>query len=52
MTPVNESVIENTALAWLESLDYVAKHGLKIAPGELAVERCGTVGHIEQAGRL
>jgi hypothetical protein len=30
--------IENAALAWLESLDYTAKHGLEIAPGELQVE--------------
>jgi type I restriction enzyme R subunit len=33
-----ESVVEDAALAWLESLGYVVKHGLKITPGELQVE--------------
>jgi type I restriction enzyme, R subunit len=34
-----ESVVEQAALAWLESLGYTIKHGLEIAPGELFTER-------------
>jgi type I restriction enzyme R subunit len=34
-----ESVVEEAALAWLGWLGWMAKHGLKIAPGELAAER-------------
>lgn len=36
---VTESVVEDAALAWLESLGYGVKHGPDIAPGELAAER-------------
>ena len=35
---VTESIVEDAALAWLESLGYVVKHGLEIAPGELGAE--------------
>ncbi len=34
-----ESVVEEAALAWLESLGYGVKHGPDIAPGEPAAER-------------
>ena len=34
-----ESVVEDAALAWLESLGYAVKLGPKIAPGELFAER-------------
>lgn len=34
-----ESVVEQAALAWLESLDLAVKHGLKIGPGESFVEK-------------
>jgi type I restriction enzyme R subunit len=34
-----ESVVEDAALAWLESLGWTLKHGPYIAPGELAAER-------------
>ena len=34
-----ESVVEQAALAWLESLGWRVKHGLEIAPGELGAER-------------
>ncbi len=34
-----ESVVEDAALAWLESLGWTIKHGPDIAPGELAAER-------------
>jgi type I restriction enzyme R subunit len=34
-----ESVIEDAALAWLESLGWMVKGGLDIAPGELTAER-------------
>jgi len=39
MTHFSESVVEEAALAWLESLGYMVKHGLEIAPGELGAER-------------
>jgi len=35
----SESVIEQAALAWLESLGYLILSGLEIAPGEPAAER-------------
>ena len=34
-----ESIVEDAALAWLESLGWTPKNGLEIAPGELAAER-------------
>jgi type I restriction enzyme, R subunit len=34
-----ESVVEDAALAWLESFGWTVKHGPEIAPGELAAER-------------
>jgi type I restriction enzyme R subunit len=34
-----ESVVEDAALAWLDSLGYTIKHGPEIAPGELLAER-------------
>ncbi len=39
MSAFTESVVEEAALAWLESLGYTIKHGLEIAPGELLAER-------------
>jgi type I restriction enzyme R subunit len=36
---VTESVVEQAALAWLESLGWSVKHGLEIAPGEAEAER-------------
>ena len=39
MTAFAESVVEDAALAWLETLGYVTKHGLETAPGELFAER-------------
>jgi len=39
MSPLSESVVEDAALAWLESLGYTIKHGPEIAPGELTAER-------------
>jgi type I restriction enzyme R subunit len=39
MTPVDESVIEQAALAWLEALGYNILYGPEIAPGEPAAER-------------
>ena len=36
---VTETVVEQAALAWLESLGWTVKHGPEIAPGELAAER-------------
>jgi len=34
-----ESVVEQAALAWLESLGYTVRHGPEIAPGECAAEQ-------------
>ena len=39
MTLLNESIIEEATLAWLESLGYTVRNGLDIAPGEPAAER-------------
>ena len=40
MSPAfTESVVEQAALAWLESLGWRVKHGLEIAPGEPGAER-------------
>ncbi len=36
---VRESTVEQAALGWLERLGWSVKHGLEIAPGELAAER-------------
>jgi type I restriction enzyme R subunit len=38
-TNFTESVVDDAALAWLESLGYAIKHGPEIAPGELFAER-------------
>jgi type I restriction enzyme R subunit len=37
-----ESVVEDAALAWLESLGYAVKHGPEIAPEELFAGRAGS----------
>jgi type I restriction enzyme R subunit len=39
LSTFTESVVEQAALAWLESLGWTVKHGPEIAPGELAAER-------------
>ena len=39
MAGVTESVVEQAALAWLESVGWSVWHGAEIAPGELAAER-------------
>ncbi len=39
MNRFSESVVEQAALAWLESLGYTILSGLEIAPGELQAER-------------
>src|SRR2546428_2048493 len=39
MTAFTESVVEQAALAWLESLGWTVKHGPDIAPGALTAER-------------
>ena len=46
-----ESVVEDAALAWLESLGYAVKHGPETAPGELFAER-GDYGQVILAIRL
>jgi len=39
MRVFTESVVEDAALAWLDSLGWTVKHGPDVAPGELAAER-------------
>ncbi|MBI3068091.1 MAG: hypothetical protein HYY79_04190 [Betaproteobacteria bacterium] len=39
MSGFSESVVEDAALAWLETLGWTVVHGPDIAPGELAAER-------------
>jgi type I restriction enzyme, R subunit len=38
-----ESVVEEAALAWLESLGWSVRHGLEIAPGEAGAERANGI---------
>ena len=38
-TSFAESVVEQTALAWLESVGWSVRHGTETAPGGLAVVR-------------
>jgi type I restriction enzyme R subunit len=38
-SPFTESIVEQAALAWFESLGWAVRHGLEIAPGEPAAER-------------
>jgi type I restriction enzyme R subunit len=51
MTSFAESVVEQAALAWLESLGYAILHGPDIAPGEPFAER-DDYGQVVLAGRL
>jgi type I restriction enzyme R subunit len=46
-----ESVVEQAALAWLETLGWAVKNGAEIAPGEPAAER-GDYGQVLLAHRL
>lgn len=39
MSGFSESVVEQAALAWLESIGWVVRNGAAIASGELAAER-------------
>ncbi|HMP76892.1 MAG TPA: hypothetical protein PKE12_11425 [Kiritimatiellia bacterium] len=38
MTEINESIVEDAALAWFSELGYTVEHGPHIAPGEPAAE--------------
>ena len=51
MTSFAESVVEEAALAWLESLGYAILHGPDIAPGEPFAER-DDYGQVVLEGRL
>jgi hypothetical protein len=51
VTFFTQSLVEQAALAWLESLGYSLKHGPDIAPGELASER-RDYGHVVLEDRL
>jgi type I restriction enzyme R subunit len=50
-TPFTESVVEQAALDWLESLGYTILSGPEIAPGEASAER-GDYGQVILEGRL
>jgi type I restriction enzyme R subunit len=50
-SPFSESVVEEAALAWLESLGYAILHGPEIAPGEPFAER-EDYGQVVLEGRL
>lgn len=39
MAGITESIVEQAALAWLESAGWSVKNGAEIAPGEPAAER-------------
>ena len=39
MSPFSESVVEEAALAWLESAGWAVRHGAELAPGAPAAER-------------
>jgi type I restriction enzyme, R subunit len=51
MAGVTESVVEQAALAWFESVGWSVWHGAEIAPGELAAER-SDYGQVILAQRL
>lgn len=51
MTRFTESVVEEAALAWLESVGWRVLHGAEIAPGEPAAER-DDYGEVVLAQRL
>src|SRR5262245_17150579 len=51
MAGVTESVVEQAALAWFESVGWSIRHGTEIAPGELAAER-SDYGQVILAQRL
>jgi hypothetical protein len=48
---LNESVVEDAALAWFGDLGYGIGHGLELAPGEPAAER-DSFGEVVLLGRL
>lgn len=43
MSVSTESVVEDAALAWLEALGWIIKHGTEITADELADERLRAV---------
>ena len=51
MSAFTESVVEDAALAWLESVGWQIRNGAEIAPGEAAAERT-TYGEVFLAQRL
>ena len=51
MKSFTESVVEQAALAWLESVGWIIRNGAEIAPGETAAER-GDYGQIVLSGEL
>ena len=48
---LNESIVEEAALAWFGELGYAVGHGPHIAPGEPAAER-DSFGEVVLVGRL
>ncbi len=50
-SPLNESIVEEAALDWLNELGYAIGHGPHLAPGEPAAER-DSFGDVVLVGRL
>ena len=48
---LNESIVEDAALAWLSEVGYSIGHGPRLAPGEAAAER-DSFGDVVLVGRL
>lgn len=51
MTPLNESTVEQAAMAWFAELGYSCAHGPQMAPGEPGAER-DSFGDVVLVGRL
>ena len=47
---LNESIVEDAALAWFGELGYAVGHGPQLAPGEPAAER-DSFGEVVLVGR-
>ena len=48
---LNESIVEDAALTWIEELGYAVGHGPNLAPGEPAAER-DWFGEVVLVGRV
>ena len=48
-----ESVVEEAAMGWLESLGWTLRHGPEIAPGDMATvtQACRVLNSVDEHGR-